>query len=56
MPLRTLLFEAPTIAQLAVAIADQIAPAAESEEMEQLLAEIESLSPEELEQELAQKS
>jgi acyl transferase domain-containing protein/acyl carrier protein len=56
LPLRTLLFEAPTIAQLAVAIAVQITPAAESEEMEQLLAEIENLSPEELEQELAQKS
>ncbi|GAB4243667.1 MAG: hypothetical protein Kow0049_33320 [Stanieria sp.] len=56
LPLRTLLFEAPTIAQLAVAIADKITPAAENEEMEQLLAEIESLSPEELEQELAQKS
>ncbi|BAU65710.1 beta-ketoacyl synthase [Stanieria sp. NIES-3757] len=56
LPLRTLLFEAPTIGQLAVAIANQITPAAESEEIEQLLAEIESLSPEELEQELAQKS
>ena len=56
LPLRTLLFEAPTIAQLATVIGEKITSTAETEEMEQLLAEIESLSPEELEKELAQKS
>ncbi|AFZ36199.1 6-deoxyerythronolide-B synthase [Stanieria cyanosphaera PCC 7437] len=56
LPLRTLLFEAPTIAQLADAIADQITPAADIDEMEQLLTEIENLSPEALKQELARES
>ncbi|MGL5794115.1 MAG: phosphopantetheine-binding protein, partial [Waterburya sp.] len=56
LPLRTLLFETPTIAKLAAIIASKITPATDTEEMEKLLTEIESLSPEELKKELAQKS
>jgi NAD(P)-dependent dehydrogenase (short-subunit alcohol dehydrogenase family)/acyl carrier protein len=55
LPLRTLLFEAPTISQLAVVIGEEVTSKAENQEIEQLLAEIESLSPEELEKELAEK-
>jgi acyl transferase domain-containing protein/acyl carrier protein len=53
LPLRTLLFEAPTIAQLAAVIEQKNEPSAENAEMEQLLTEIEHLLPEELERELA---
>jgi acyl transferase domain-containing protein/acyl carrier protein len=56
LPLRTLLFEAPTIAKLAEVIEAPATSTEEAEEMEQLLVEIENLSLEELEQELAQKS
>lgn len=56
LPLRTLLFEAPTIAQLATVIGEQTAPTADTEEMEQLLVEVENLSLEALEKELAQES
>jgi acyl transferase domain-containing protein/acyl carrier protein len=56
LPLRTLLFETPTIAQLATAIAKQTTSVDETEAMEQLLAEIENLSPEELDREIAQQS
>jgi acyl transferase domain-containing protein/acyl carrier protein len=53
LPLRTLLFEAPTIAQLAAVIEQKNELSAENAEMEQLLTEIENLLPEELERELA---
>ena len=56
LPLRTLLFETPTIAQLAAVIGKQTTSVDETEPIEQLLAEIESLSPEELAQELARQS
>lgn len=56
LPLRTLLFETPTIAQLAAVIGKQTTSVNETESMEQLLAEIENLSPEELAQELARQS
>jgi acyl transferase domain-containing protein/acyl carrier protein len=56
LPLRTLLFETPTIAQLAAVIGKETTSVDETEPMEQLLAEIESLSPEELAQELARQS
>jgi NADP-dependent 3-hydroxy acid dehydrogenase YdfG/acyl carrier protein len=56
LPLQTFLFEAPTIAQLAVAVETQASSMADISEMEKLLAEIESLSPEAIRQELAQKS
>ncbi|HEY9767123.1 MAG TPA: SDR family NAD(P)-dependent oxidoreductase [Coleofasciculaceae cyanobacterium] len=56
LPLRTLLFEAPTIAKLAAVIDEQGSSTAKNDAIEQLLAEIENLSPEELEKELAQKS
>lgn len=56
LPLRTLLFETPTITQLAAVIGKQTTSVDETESMEQLLAEIESLSPEELPQELARQS
>jgi acyl carrier protein len=55
LPLRTLLFEAPTIAKLAAVIEAPATLTEETEEMEQLLVEIENLSLEALEQELAQK-
>jgi acyl transferase domain-containing protein/acyl carrier protein len=55
LPLRTLLFDAPTVAQLATAIAQkQLQP--EVNEIEQLLSQIETLSPEEIQQQLAQAS
>lgn len=56
LPLRTLLFETPTIAQLAAVIRKKTTSVDETESMEQLLAEIENLSPEELAQELARQS
>jgi acyl transferase domain-containing protein/NADP-dependent 3-hydroxy acid dehydrogenase YdfG/acyl carrier protein len=56
LPLRTFLFEAPTIAQLAAVIENKITPAAKIEDLEHLLAEIENLSPEELENKLAHES
>jgi acyl carrier protein len=56
LPLRTLLFEAPTIARLAAVIEAPATSIEEAEGMEQLLVEIENLSLEALEQELAQKS
>ena len=55
LPLRTLLFETPTIAQLAAVIGKHTS-VDETESMEQLLAEIENLSPEELARELARQS
>ena len=52
LPLRTLLFEAPTVAELAEAIAKQ--PQSENlDQMVELLAEIENISPEEAEKYLA---
>lgn len=54
LPLRNLLFETPTIAELAGAIARQQLPAEDADEMSQLLEEVENLSPEEIENQLAQ--
>jgi len=54
LPLRTLLFEAPTIAQLASVIDQKLANTEQNQEMEELLTQIESLSEAELEKELAQ--
>ncbi len=56
LPLRTLLFETPTIAELAALIGEQTTSVDETEAMEQLLAEIENLSPEELDRQLTQQS
>ncbi|MGL5832201.1 MAG: phosphopantetheine-binding protein, partial [Waterburya sp.] len=55
LPLQ-ILFEAPSIAQLAAVITTQDTSATETREMVELLAEIESLSPEALKQELARES
>jgi NAD(P)-dependent dehydrogenase (short-subunit alcohol dehydrogenase family)/acyl carrier protein len=55
-PLRTLLFDAPTVAQLATAIAQKQPQPGEVNEIEQLLSQIETLSPEEIQQQLAQAS
>jgi acyl transferase domain-containing protein len=50
LPLRTLLFEAPTVAELSVIIAEQQPQPEEMDVMAQLLAEIETLSPEDAQQ------
>ncbi|MGL6339936.1 MAG: SDR family NAD(P)-dependent oxidoreductase, partial [Waterburya sp.] len=55
LPLQ-ILFEAPSISQLAAVITTQDTSATETSEMAELLAEIESLSPEALKQELARGS
>ncbi len=56
LPLRTLLFEAPTVAELAIVIAEKQPKAEELKEIEQLLAEVENLSLDEIKQQLAQES
>jgi acyl transferase domain-containing protein/acyl carrier protein len=56
LPLQTFLFEAPTIVQLASLVETKTSSRPDSSEMEQLLAEIESFSPEAVRQELAKES
>ncbi len=55
LPLRTLLFEAPTVAELATVIVEN-QPQQELEEIKKLLAEVENLSPDEIKQQFAQES
>ncbi len=55
LPLRKLLFEAPTIAELSGVIAENQPKQEELDEMSQLLAEIENLSEKEIELQLAQE-
>jgi acyl transferase domain-containing protein/acyl carrier protein len=52
LPLRTLLFEAPTVAKLAIVITEKQSKTEELEEIEQLLAEVENLSMDEVQQQL----
>ncbi len=56
LPLRTLLFDAPTVSQLANIIADKQPQSEEFDEIAQLLAEVENLSIEDLQKQLAQES
>lgn len=56
LPLRTLLFDAPTIADLATVIAGKQSSLEELDDIAQLLAEVESLSLEELQKQLVQES
>ena len=49
LPLRSL-FEAPTVADMAVAITRNLAKSAGQEDIERMLAELESLSGEQVEQ------
>lgn len=56
LPLRTLLFEAPTIAELATIIASKKPKPEELDDIAQLLADVESLSPEEIQQLLTEES
>ncbi|MBE9167120.1 SDR family NAD(P)-dependent oxidoreductase [Pleurocapsales cyanobacterium LEGE 06147] len=56
LPLQTFLLEAPSIAQLAEVITTKVTSAEDTSEIEDLLAEIESLSPKVLKQELARES
>jgi acyl transferase domain-containing protein/acyl carrier protein len=55
LPLRTLLFEAPTVAELATVIANSQPKPEELDEMAQLLAEVENLPLEEIQQQLAEE-
>jgi len=52
LPLRTLLFEAPTVAQLAVVIAEKQPKPEEIDEVEKLLAEVENLSLDDIKKQL----
>jgi len=54
IPLRNLLFETPTIAGLAETIANKQLPVEDTEQMSQLLEEVENLSPEEIQNQLTQ--
>ncbi|AFZ23803.1 polyketide synthase family protein [Cylindrospermum stagnale PCC 7417] len=56
LPLRTLLFDAPTIADLATVIVEKKSPSEELDDLAQLLAEVENLSLEELQKQLVQES
>ncbi|MCC5644528.1 SDR family NAD(P)-dependent oxidoreductase [Nostoc sp. CHAB 5824] len=56
LPLRTLLFDAPTVSELANIIVEKQPQSEELDEIAQLLAEIENLSLEELQKQLAQES
>ena len=54
--MRSLLFEAPTVAGIAAVIAAHLPDAGELDEMAALLAEVQTLSPEEIQQQLARQS
>ena len=54
--MRSLLFEAPTVAGIAAAIAQHLPDADELDEMAALLDEVQTLSPEEIQQQLAPQS
>jgi len=54
--MRSLLFEAPTVAGIAAVIAAHLPDARELDEMVALLAEVQTLSPEEIQQQLARQS
>ncbi|MBE9034042.1 type I polyketide synthase [aff. Roholtiella sp. LEGE 12411] len=56
LPLRTLLFDAPTISELANVIVEKQPQSEELNEIAKLLAEVENLSLEELDKQLAQES
>jgi acyl transferase domain-containing protein/acyl carrier protein len=56
LPLRTLLFDAPTVSELANVIVENQPQSGELDEIAQLLAEVENLSLEELQKQLAQES
>ncbi|MBE9004880.1 SDR family NAD(P)-dependent oxidoreductase [Fortiea sp. LEGE XX443] len=56
LPLRTLLFDAPTVSELANLIIEKQPQSAELDEMAKLLAEVENLSLEELQKQLSQES
>jgi acyl carrier protein len=56
LPLRTLLFDAPTVAQLATVIEEKKTKPEQIKEIEELLLQIESLSPDEVKQQLIQES
>lgn len=56
LPLRTLLFEAPTVGQLAAVISEKQPKPEEIDEMEKLLAEVENLSLDEIKKQLAEES
>jgi acyl transferase domain-containing protein/acyl carrier protein len=56
LPLRTLLFDAPTVRELANVIIEKQAKSEEIDEIGELLAEVENLSLEELQTQLAQES
>jgi acyl transferase domain-containing protein/acyl carrier protein len=51
----TALFESPTVAELAARVEEALRPASEADELERMLREIESLSPEEAERRLAEE-
>ncbi|MBD2726430.1 SDR family NAD(P)-dependent oxidoreductase [Nostoc sp. FACHB-892] len=56
LPLRTLLFDAPTVSELANVIAEKQPQSEELDEITKLLAEVENLSIEELQRQIVQKS
>jgi acyl carrier protein len=56
LSLRTLLSDAPTVAGVAAVIADQLTQSSNLEEMNRILAEIEHLSQDEVQAQLAQES
>ncbi|NJK49698.1 hypothetical protein HC931_17500 [Candidatus Gracilibacteria bacterium] len=56
LPLRTLLSDAPTVAQLATVIEEKQPKLEQMTEIEQLLAQIERLSPDEVKQQLIQET
>ncbi|MFQ4145486.1 type I polyketide synthase [Chlorogloeopsis sp. ULAP02] len=56
LPLRTLLFEAPTVSELANVIIEKQPQSEEIDEISKLLTEVENISPEELQKQLAKES
>jgi acyl transferase domain-containing protein len=56
LPLRTLLFDAPTVSELASVIVEKQPQSEELDEITKLLAEVENLSIEELQRQIAQES